>query len=117
MTDTNQIIATLNEMLSPEKRQGTNLPEMLDHVPQIVCADGFTLSVQASKYHYCSPRDSFGPWTSVEVGFPSEKVDAFMPYCDGDESDPTDTVYGWVPMFLVAETIGAHGGFKIVEAA
>jgi hypothetical protein len=36
----------------------------------ITCTDGFSMSVQASKFHYCSPRmDHAEAYTSVEVGF------------------------------------------------
>lgn len=82
----------------------------LKHVPQIVCADGFKMSVQASAFHYCSPRDSEGPWSRVEVGFPSDRVEALMPWAE-DENDPTGTVYGYVPLRIVAEVIDQHGGF------
>lgn len=34
---------------------------------RVVCADGFTLSVQASDFHYCTPRSKEGPWTHFEV--------------------------------------------------
>lgn len=85
--------------------------EHLHHVPPVECADGFKMSVQASAFHYCSPRDSNGPWCAVEVGFPSERVEQFMPFIDGGDSDPTDTVYGYVPLSTVAEVIAAHGGF------
>ena len=37
----------------------------------VKCADGFSMSVQAGKGSYCSPRDDSGPYDSVEVGFPS----------------------------------------------
>ena len=30
----------------------------------VVCADGFTLSVQASDFHYCTPRSKEGPKSS-----------------------------------------------------
>lgn len=84
----------------------------LKHVPRVECADGFNMSVQASSLHYCSPRDSAGPWDKVEVGFPTAKVDAFMPYIDGGpDDDPLATVYGYVPLELVADAIIAHGGF------
>ena len=83
----------------------------LKHVPPAQCADGFRMSVQASEGHYCSPRDSIGPWRAVEIGYPSAKVDAFMPYIDGADSDPTDTVYGYVPIDVVVAAIADHGGF------
>ena len=41
-------------------------------MPRLVLADGVSLSVQASEHSYSSPRDNKGPYTKVEVGFPSE---------------------------------------------
>lgn len=110
-------LETLHGLLDASKRSNEKANEIvgrvahLTHVPQIKCADGFEMSVQASEFHYCAPRDSIGPWRSVEVGFPTEKVEAFMPYIDGEQSIPTETVYGYVPIELVAEAIDAHGGF------
>jgi len=41
---------------------------------RIVCQDGFSMSIQASRLHYCSPRESLinGNYDSVEIGFPNE---------------------------------------------
>ena len=107
--------ATLNELrsrLDPEKRVevGTDRDTYLRHLPRVECRDGFNMSVQASTTHYCTPRDSAGPWTEVEVGFPSERAEPLMPYVE-DPNDPTGTVYGYVPIEVVAEVIDAHGGF------
>lgn len=78
-------------------------------MPAIKCADGTTLSVQASNYHYCTPRDDNGPWTAVEVGFPSvQPPDTWTQYCE-DSTKPTDTVYACVPVSLVREFIAEHG--------
>jgi hypothetical protein len=41
--------------------------EHLTHVPHIVCSSGLKMSVQASAFHYCVPRESEGPWSAVEV--------------------------------------------------
>ena len=39
---------------------------------EVVCADGFSMSVQASETHYCSPReDGAEKYTAVEVGYPN----------------------------------------------
>ena len=39
---------------------------------KVVCADGFTMSVQASEFSYCSPRENSAlKYNEVEVGFPS----------------------------------------------
>lgn len=75
----------------------------------VTCKDGFVMSVQASEYHYCNPKNASGPWTQVEVGFPSEKEDALMPYCE-DVSRPTDTVYAYVPVHIVLAIAEKHGG-------
>ncbi len=82
----------------------------LAHVPQIECADGLKLSVQASAFHYCSPRESQGPWHLVEVGFPSRPVPELQSYAE-DPRRPTDTVYGYVPVETVALAILNAGGF------
>ena len=83
--------------------------------PQIECADGTTLSVQASETHYCAPRENQGPYLCVEVGFPSaEPLESWAKYFDGDweNSDRTDSVYGFVPIDLVREFVAMHGGEK-----
>ena len=77
--------------------------------PQIVCKDGFSLSVQVGRGNYCSPRENEGPWSKVEVGFPSEKSDTIMEYVE-DPENPTDTVYAYVPIELVEQLIDLHGG-------
>lgn len=79
--------------------------------PRIECADGFSLSVQANSLTYCAPRDNNGPYTEVEVGFPSERVEALMPYVENAD-DPTGTVYGYVPVEIVLAVIAEHGGVK-----
>ena len=44
---------------------------MFNHNPRIVCADGFSMSVQAHEHSYCTPRQTEGPHTHMEGGFPS----------------------------------------------
>lgn len=79
--------------------------------PRIICADGFSLSVQASDFHYCVPQDSYGPWTHVEIGFPSDIPEGIMEYAEKPEN-PTETVYKRVPIELVEALIEKHGGFQ-----
>ena len=53
-----------------------------------------------------------GPYTHVEVGFPSEQPepwDDWRGYCE-DTDRPTKTVYSYVPVGMVAALIEAHGG-------
>lgn len=78
---------------------------------RIECADGFSLSVQASEMHYCSPRQNEGPWDSVELGFPSEVEEMLLDYAESPEA-PTETVYGHVPLELVEALVEKHGGIK-----
>lgn len=76
---------------------------------RIVCADGFSLSVQATHGAYCTPRRNLGPWYEVEVGFPSAEPELIMSYAEQSER-PTETVYGYVPIELVEQLIELHGG-------
>ncbi len=76
---------------------------------QVACKSGLKMSVQASFSHYCEPREDCGPYTHVEVGFPSAKVEDLMPYAERPE-EPTETVYGWVPIQLVESIISNNGG-------
>lgn len=77
--------------------------------PAIVCADGLTLSVQASDTHYSEPREIYGPYSAVEIGFPSDVIPEIMEWAETPET-PTQTVYGWVPVEVVDAVIVAHGG-------
>lgn len=78
--------------------------------PKVSCTNGFSMSVQASKYHYCTPRDNNGYYTEVEVGYPSSADDLLMPYAESPDR-PTETVYAWVPVDVVQQVVDMHGGF------
>jgi len=78
----------------------------------ITCADGFTMSVQASSSAYSTPRQDVGPYTEAEVGYPSEEESLLMGYVE-DASRPTDTVYPYVPSTVISLVCAKHGG--IVE--
>lgn len=81
-------------------------------MPRIICEDGTTLSVQASALHYASPRTNRGPYTAVEVGFPSVAPPlAWEKYAE-DWENPTDTVYAYIPLELVYFYIASHGGIN-----
>ena len=78
--------------------------------PRIECADGFTMSVQASEGHYCSPRlyVEDGDYSAWEIGFPSEQEDLIMKWAE-KPGEPTETVYGWVPTGVIDAVIEKHG--------
>ena len=82
---------------------------------QVVCADGFSMSVQASSTSYCSPRgDNAARYDHVEVGFPSEHEVLLMPWVE-DHDNPCSTVYGYVPVQTVTNVIAKHGGMYTGE--
>ena len=62
--------------------------------PAIICADGTKYSVQASKSHYCAPRENGAEkYSAVEVWGPFTR-------------EPE----GWVRVSLINRRIHAHGG-------
>jgi hypothetical protein len=77
----------------------------------VVCSDGFKMSVQAHDGAYCEPRtNNASSYSRVEVGFPSDAESLLMPWIDGDDSNPTGQVYGYVPSSVILEVIEKHGG-------
>jgi hypothetical protein len=83
-----------------------------ENMPRIELADGESISIQASCNHYCAPRDDEGPWSRVEIGYPSVKPqEEMMEFCE-DPNNPTGSVYGYVPIRLACDFINAHGGLK-----
>ena len=99
----------LQELLTGREKRDIHGYIMLDVLPRIFCKDGFNVSVQASEFAYCHPRDSLGPWSEVELGYPSKRIKELMPYCE-DPENPKNTVYGYVPLALVAKVLDDHGG-------
>ena len=87
---------------------------MRKHFKRVVCADGFSVSIQASEFNYCSPRDNVGPWTSVECGFPTAKDPALEEWAEDPgaliQDGQVQTVYGWVPSEAIMQLIETHGG-------
>lgn len=92
---------TLNDVLTMRKFNRAS--------PAIYCNDGTVLSVQAGESLYCVPRTNEGPWSSVEIGFPSRAFPELEEYKDGDD-DQTDSVFGYVPVEIVENIIEQCGG-------
>ena len=77
---------------------------------KVVCSDGFTMSVQAGKTQYCTPRENDAEsYTEVEVGFPNREEPMLTQYAE-DPSNLTGTGYAWVPRQTVVNVIAKHGG-------
>lgn len=80
-------------------------------VQSIVCKDGFSISVQAHARGYCLPRDNIGPYVAVECGFPSGPVTPeMMAFIERGWTEPTESVFAYVPVAIVRELIAMHGG-------
>lgn len=75
-------------------------------VGAIRCTDGATISVQAGLFNYCIPRNSEGPWTHVEVGYPDPKPSWWADY----SYDKDGEVAACVPVDRVRDYIEEHGG-------
>lgn len=80
--------------------------------PAMICADGFTMSVQGHFGAYSEPRDDFAKhYNSVEIMCPAEPLlEVHGGHACGDEM-----IYGYVPIETVAKIIEKHGG--LVDAA
>lgn len=90
--------------------------------PKIVCADGFSLSVQARPGMYCTDAEGeevehgaegfATPFATVEVGYPSARPEPWGEWSEyvADAARPTSTVYGFVPVETVRRLVDLHGG-------
>ena len=90
--------------------------------PLVVCADGFSMSVQANGGAYCSPRaNNAERYDAVEIGFPNKSEPLLLQYMeggyseDGAEPDPTQSVYPYVPSSVVNLVLAKHGGMVAGE--
>ncbi len=83
-------------------------------LPRLNCADGFSISVQASDFHACSPRSLTGPYSHVECALPSQEVATLAPFIlDEPGVSPLESVYRNVPVLVVIELINEHGGLAL----
>ena len=82
---------------------------------KVICADGFMMSVQANENAYCSPRVNAATlYIEVEVVFPSDREELIMDWAE-NRAQPTETVYGYVPVSVVTNVIAKHGGMVAGE--
>ena len=91
-------------------------------LPHIVCADGFSMSVQVGYSLYSTPKKVAKRYSAVEIGFPSEPEELikewaeFLPFGEEDEEpDYTDTVYPYVPVGVVDKVLKKHGGIDLTK--
>lgn len=91
-------------------------PEMsLQMTKPLLLANGVILSIQASEYHYCFPRENapvpdYDFYEEFELGFPTQKLpEEFTKYAE-DADHLTDTVYAYVPKKMLQQYIDSVGG-------
>lgn len=79
--------------------------------PRAVCADGFSISIQASRFHYCIPKIAgASEYDSMELGYPSERDILLDPYMELLGSSTWQGVYPYVPYEIVEKLVEKHGG-------
>lgn len=83
---------------------------MEERRPRVICADGYSVSMQVGDGLYSTPR-VYGAdyYTAVELGYPSMEDELINGYAE-DYGDFTDTVYPYVPVEIVDKLFEKHGG-------
>lgn len=81
--------------------------------PEMICADGFKMSVQGHYGAYSFPRDDFADrYLQVEILCRREAAfeDLGRGYDVGE-----DRIYPYVPIQVVEQVIAAHGGLTVAR--
>lgn len=73
----------------------------------MVCNDGFMMSIQASAFHYCHPRELLpdGSYTHWEIAHGKDDL-LLSEYSDG-------SIAAYVPTHIVNRVIENHGGVAV----
>jgi hypothetical protein len=82
---------------------------MYKNYERVVCADGFSISIQAGNGKYSVPRFEASAYTQLELGFPNRPCPFIYEYAE-DKEDYTETIYPYVPSKIVGAMIRGHGG-------
>lgn len=70
---------------------------------RIYLDSGYNISLVANEYTYCYPRSNYGPWTHVEVGFPSDNDPLITDIMD-------EGIGSYIPIEIIIQLIIKHGG-------
>jgi hypothetical protein len=79
---------------------------MINYNPPIVCADGFSMSVQAHEGSYCTPRRV----RYMEGRFPNAHPSHQLAVYAENRDDLCETVYPYVPRKVFEREFELHGG-------
>lgn len=80
---------------------------IIEPLPRIICKDGFSMSVQAGVVYYSYPKSNYGPYSHLEVGYPSHPEELLYKYKSGNFNQ-LDPVYCYVPKSIIMEIIKKH---------
>lgn len=99
---------TINEFIKQTRK--IVYGEIEERRPRVVCADGYSISVQVGSGMYCIPR-KYGVehYDLVELGYPSAEDSMINDYAE-EPYDLCNTVYAYVPVELVDGLMRKHGG-------
>lgn len=81
--------------------------------PRAKCKDGFSISIQANQFTYCTPRRLLdnGEYSYLELGYASEYEELLGEYQEGVIYQyHKEAIYPYVPMEVVEKVIEKHGG-------
>lgn len=82
--------------------------------PRIIMKDGVSISLQASAFHYCSPKISeLNDYEEFEIGYPSIIIEQLKDYVEfpiEDEEEYLNSIYPFVPKDIIIDILYEHGG-------
>lgn len=78
--------------------------------PRVICNDGFSISIQGSEFHYCSPRYTCESYSEFELGYPSKLQPELKEYAE--TPNRKSTIFAYVPHDVVESIIEKHGGIN-----
>ena len=83
---------------------------MYKNYETVVCADGFSISIQAGYGSYCLPRlDGARKYSKLELGCPNRPCPFIYKFAE-TSGDYTESIYPYVPAKVVDAMIRGHGG-------
>jgi len=97
-------MSAIKDYLSNKKNITYHYNDIVFRDP-IVCKDGFSMSVQASKFHMCVPKQKLynGEYKFVEVGYPNSNELLLK------EHQVDKDIY-FVPIEIIDKIIEKHNG-------
>lgn len=91
------------------------LPVEFIRLPRVVCADGYSVSIQAGSAFYSWPRENLAPeYGAFELGYQTEREPLLDEWAEEDfrtgEINYLECIFPFVPVEVVDEVLKKHGG-------